>query len=711
MDGTVDMEKIVGEYGMQAEEKFQGNGQKLRLITDNVPAFIAYVDSDLHYRFSNKSYENWLGKSSKDVIGKHVKDVLGDEAYPIQKERYASVLSGKRVNFEYSLRFSDNKEHYISGSFVPDISDDGEVKGFFVLGTDITERKQAEEQLQIAAAAFETGDGMMITDSEGAILRVNHAFTIITGYTAEEAVGKNPRFLQSGRHDKAFFAAMWESINSTGQWQGEIFDQRKNGEVYPKWLTISAVKDDNDNTTHYVGSHSDITVRKQAEERIRKLAFYDPLTELPNRALFQDRLRQAMTASGRDGRHGALLLIDLDNFKTLNDTRGHATGDKLLKSIAQRLDNTLREGDTVSRLGGDEFMILLPGLSTVKQDAAIVAGKVAEKVRLSISQSDSFGSISHHSTASIGVTLFSGNESSIDDLMKRADLAMYKSKSCGRNTIYFFDPAMETALLKRITLEADLRLAIQENQFLIHYQAQVDNEGRVTGAEALVRWMHPEKGMISPADFIPLAEETGQILLVGQWVLETACIRLAEWATRPEMASLTISVNVSAKQFFQSDFVEQVLAILNDTGANPERLKLELTESALVENVEGIIETMLALKTRGVRFSLDDFGTGYSSLSYLSRLPLEQLKIDLCFVRDMLTDKNAAAIAKAIVGLGESLDMEVIAEGIETKSQQEFLTHLGCHRYQGYLYSRPIPVEEFEEFCNESLTCTSWRMD
>lgn len=711
MDGTVYMEKIVGEYGMQAEEKFQGNGQKLRLITDNVPAFIAYVDSDLHYRFSNKSYENWLGKSSKDVIGKHVKDVLGDEAYPIQKERYASVLSGKRVNFEYSLRFSDNKEHYISGSFVPDISDDGEVKGFFVLGTDITERKQAEEQLQIAAAAFETGDGMMITDSEGAILRVNHAFTIITGYTAEEAVGKNPRFLQSGRHDKAFFAAMWESINSTGQWQGEIFDQRKNGEVYPKWLTISAVKDDNDNTTHYVGSHSDITVRKQAEERIRKLAFYDPLTELPNRALFQDRLRQAMTASGRDGRHGALLLIDLDNFKTLNDTRGHATGDKLLKSIAQRLDNTLREGDTVSRLGGDEFMILLPGLSTVKQDAAIVAGKVAEKVRLSISQSDSFGSISHHSTASIGVTLFSGNESSIDDLMKRADLAMYKSKSCGRNTIYFFDPAMETALLKRITLEADLRLAIQENQFLIHYQAQVDNEGRVTGAEALVRWMHPEKGMISPADFIPLAEETGQILLVGQWVLEAACARLAEWATRPKMAHLTISVNVSAKQFFQSDFVEQVLAILNDTGANPERLKLELTESALVENVEGIIETMLALKTRGVRFSLDDFGTGYSSLSYLSRLPLEQLKIDLCFVRDMLTDKNAAAIAKAIVGLGESLDMEVIAEGIETKSQQEFLTHLGCHRYQGYLYSRPIPVEEFEEFCNESLTCTSWRMD
>ncbi|MBQ0713419.1 MAG: EAL domain-containing protein [Porticoccus sp.] len=711
MDGTVDMEKIVGEYGMQAEEKFQGNGQKLRLITDNVPAFIAYVDSDLHYRFSNKSYENWLGKSSKDVIGKHVKDVLGDEAYPIQKERYASVLSGKRVNFEYSLRFSDNKEHYISGSFVPDISDDGEVKGFFVLGTDITERKQAEEQLQIAAAAFETGDGMMITDSEGAILRVNHAFTIITGYTAEEAVGKNPRFLQSGRHNKAFFAAMWESINSTGQWQGEIFDQRKNGEVYPKWLTISAVKDDNDNTTHYVGSHSDITVRKQAEERIRKLAFYDPLTELPNRALFQDRLRQAMTASGRDGRHGALLLIDLDNFKTLNDTRGHATGDKLLKSIAQRLDNTLREGDTVSRLGGDEFMILLPGLSTVKQDAAIVAGKVAEKVRLSISQSDSFGSISHHSTASIGVTLFSGNESSIDDLMKRADLAMYKSKSCGRNTIYFFDPAMETALLKRITLEADLRLAIQENQFLIHYQAQVDNKGRVTGAEALVRWMHPEKGMISPADFIPLAEETGQILLVGQWILEAACARLAEWATRPKMAHLTISVNVSAKQFFQGDFVDQVLTILKDTGANPGRLKLELTESALVENVEGIIETMLALKTRGVRFSLDDFGTGYSSLSYLSRLPLEQLKIDLCFVRDMLADKNAAAIAKAIVGLGESLDMEVMAEGIETKSQQEFLARIGCHRYQGYLYSRPIPAEKFEELCDESLACTSWRVD
>lgn len=682
----------------QAEKVAQKKEQALRLITDNVPAFIAYIDSDLYYRFSNKSYEYWLGKSSEDVLGKHVKDVLGEAAYQVRKEHYAVVLSGELVNFEHSLRFIDNKEHYISSTLVPDISDDGEVRGFFALGTDITEHKQAEEQLQIAATAFEIEDGMMVTDSEGTILRVNRAFTTITGYVSEEIVGQKSSILKSGRHDKAFYRAMWETVNRTGQWQGEISNKRKNGEVYPQGLAISSVKDNSGNTTHYVGVHTDITAHKLAEERIRTLAFYDPLTGLPNRTLFLDRLGHAMTIGHRDGRYGALLLVDLDNFRMLNDTLGHAAGDELLKSIAQCLENTLRKGDTVSRLGGDEFMILLSGLSTVKQDAVIIAGKVADKVRLAISQGGFFDSISCHVTASIGVTLLRSHQYTVDDLMKQADLAMYEAKSSGRDAVHFFDPTMETALLERMTLESDLRVAIQEKQFLVHYQAQVDNEGEPIGAEALVRWLHPEQGMISPADFIPLAEETGQILLIGQWVLETACAQLAEWATRPEMAHLTISVNVSAKQFFQNDFVNRVLVVLNDTGANPEQLKLELTEGLLIDNIEDIIETMLALKTRGVRFSLDDFGTGYSSLSYLSRLPLEQLKIDLCFVRDMLTDKNAAVIAKAIIGLGESLDIEVIAEGIETKLQQEFLARLGCHRYQGYLFSRPIPVEEFEEF-------------
>ncbi|MFT7305757.1 MAG: EAL domain-containing protein (putative c-di-GMP-specific phosphodiesterase class I), partial [Candidatus Azotimanducaceae bacterium] len=336
--------------------------------------------------------------------------------------------------------------------------------------------------------------------------------------------------------------------------------------------------------------------------------------------------------------------------------------------------------------------------SVVKEDAAGVANKVAEKVRVAISQNSSFGSISHHSTASIGVTVFRGHQAAIEDLIKQADLAMYKSKSSGRDTVHFFDPTMEITLLKRMNLEADLRIAVKEEQFLLHYQAQVNNEGQITGTEALVRWLHPEKGMISPADFIPLAEETGQILAIGQWVLKTACAQLAEWATRPEMAHLTISINVSAKEFLQKGFIDQVLAVLNDTGANPEQLKLELTESLLVENVEGIIETMLVLKTKGVRFSLDDFGTGYSSLSYLGRLPIEQLKIDLSFVRDILNDKNSAAIAKTILSLGKSLNMEVMAEGVETEPQRECLASLGCHHYQGYLFSRPLPMEEFEEF-------------
>ncbi|OZA25169.1 MAG: hypothetical protein B7X93_11025 [Hydrogenophilales bacterium 17-61-9] len=532
--------------------------------------------------------------------------------------------------------------------------------------TDISGRKHVEEQLHIAAIAFDSQEGMMVTDADGVIMRVNRAFTEITGYTAEEAVGQTTHLLRSGRHNADFYLGMWETINRTGGWQGEVWDRRKTGEEYPKWLTISAVKDDNGATTHYVGTHFDITERKKAEEKINELAFFDQLTGLPNRTLLLDRLRQSMIASARDDSYGALLFIDLDNFKTLNDTLGHDMGDLLLQQAAQRLMACVRVSDTVARIGGDEFVLILIGLSMNEREAAFDIETCARKVLSTLNQ--------------------------------------HKSKEAGRNALRFFDPDMEIAVMNRAALEKDLREAIQQQQFLLHYQAQVVGEGRLTGAEVLLRWPHPQRGMVSPAEFIPLAEETGLILPLGHWVLETACAQLAIWATRPEMAHLTVAVNVSAHQFSQTDFVDQVLAVLHATGANPQRLKLELTESLLVGNVQSLIEKMFALKSKGVGFSLDDFGTGYSSLSYLKQLPLDQLKIDQSFVRDILNDPNDAAIAKTIVALAQSLGLGVIAEGVETATQRDFLSGLSCHAYQGYFFSRPLPLENFEAFALGGLT-------
>ena len=447
-----------------------------------------------------------------------------------------------------------------------------------------------------------------------------------------------------------------------------------------------------------VGAMQDITERKAAAGEIEQLAFYDPLTGLPNRRLLLDRLRQAMASSARSERYGALLFLDLDNFKTLNDTLGHDIGDLLLQQVAQRLATCVREGDTVARLGGDEFVVMLEDLSENMQEAATQTETVGEKILAVLNQSYQLASHRHHSTPSIGVTLFTDHQGTIDDLLKRADMAMYQAKASGRNALRFYDPEMQAAVTTRAALEADLREAVLKGQFLLYYQAQVDGAGRLTGVEALLRWQHPRRGLVSPLEFIPLAEETGVILPLGLWVLETACTQLTAWAVRPEMAHLSIAVNVSAHQLHHRDFVDQVLAMLDHTGANPQRLKLELTESLLVADVEGVIAKMTALRAKGVGFSLDDFGTGYSSLSYLKRLPLDQLKIDQGFVKNILTDSNDAAIAKMVVALAESLGLAVIAEGVEIKEQSDFLARQGCHAYQGYLFGRPLPLAEFEEF-------------
>ena len=562
---------------------------------------------------------------------------------------------------------------------------------------DVTARKEAEEKLRIAATAFESQEGMIVTDANSVILRVNRAFTELTGYSQEELAGQTPRQFKTGRHNAEFYREMWATIGRTGGWQGEIWDRHKTGHEYQKWLTISAVKDDNGTVTHYIGAQYDITERKQAEEKINELAFYDQLTGLPNRTLMLDRLRQTMSASSRSGTYGALLFIDLDNFKTLNDTLGHDMGDLLLKQVAERLAASVRAGDTTARLGGDEFVVMLANLSSGEVDAAAQTETVGEKIVAVLNQVYRLRDVEYHITSSIGATLFRGEQTELETLLKQADLAMYKSKDAGRNTLRFFDPDMENDVMKRVSLERDLREAVQEGQFVLYYQAQVAG-GQLIGSEALVRWQHPTRGMVSPAEFIPLAEETGLILPLGQWVLETACTQLALWASRPDMAHLTVAVNVSAHQFRQPDFVGQVLDSLKKSGAKPQRLKLELTESLFVSSVEEIIEKMFALKGKGVTFSLDDFGTGYSSLSYLKRMPLDQLKIDQSFVRDILVDPNDASIAKTIIALAEGLGLGVIAEGVETAEQRDVLASAGCHVYQGYFFSRPLPIDGFEAF-------------
>jgi len=447
---------------------------------------------------------------------------------------------------------------------------------------------------------------------------------------------------------------------------------------------------------NYVGTLTDITVRKQAEEEIKTLAFYDPLTQLPNRRLLLDRLHHAMAASSRSTQKCALLFIDLDNFKTLNDTRGHDVGDMLLQQVAQRLARSVREGDTVSRIGGDEFVVILEGLSISPLEAASQAEQVGEEIRRELGRAYMLGGHSHHSSPSIGATLFSGHQFSSDELLKRGDLAMYEAKAAGRNTLRFFDPQMQAQVSERARLEAELRQGLREHQMLLHYQPQVDVQGRIFGVEALVRWQHPSRGLVFPGSFIGLAEETRLILELGDWVLETACHQLAAWAALPGRSELSIAVNVSAQQFHERDFVQQVQGSLERTGADPRRLKLELTESLLVHDLPDVVRKMAQLQTLGVRFSLDDFGTGYSSLAYLKQLPLDQLKIDQSFVRDVLVDANAATLARTIVSLADSLGLQVIAEGVETAEQRDFLERSGCRYFQGYHFSRPLPLAALE---------------
>ncbi|HRP24480.1 MAG TPA: EAL domain-containing protein [Thauera sp.] len=540
-------------------------------------------------------------------------------------------------------------------------------------------------------------DGIHIMDGDGNVVEASDAFCRMLGYAHGDIIGMNVSQWDAYYPEQALREGLSRLLASSEVHTFESAYRRKDGSVLP--VEISAFPLEVDGKTVLFNSARDITARKSSEAEVRRLAYFDPLTGLPNRRLLMERLEFALEACARDGSKGALLFIDLDNFKAVNDTVGHAEGDRLLEQVAAILIHCVRRDDTVARLGGDEFVVMLQDLGGDGTEASHHAEAIGSKILQALHKRFELGSSEHRVSASVGVTLFGDHPGErVEEPLKRADMAMYQAKLAGRNALRFFDPKMQAEVSARAAVEAGLWEAMEKQQFLLQYQPQIAADGTVIGVEALVRWRHPERGVIPPGEFIPLAEESGLILPLGRWVLETACAQLAAWAWDPRRAQLKIAVNVSARQFRQEDFVAEVLNALEHSGANPARLELELTESSLVTDIDRVGAKMDALKARGVGFSLDDFGTGYSSLAYLKRLPLEQLKIDQGFVRDILIDPNDAAIARMIIVLADNLGLGVVAEGVESDEQRAFLAEQGCRIYQGYLFSRPLALAELEAF-------------
>ena len=562
--------------------------------------------------------------------------------------------------------------------------------------------RELDERERVAEVIFRTTQAVMVTDARARIQRVNAAFCALMGYSAEEVLGNTPRMFRSDHHDEAFYAAMLDAIRRTGQWAGEIWDRRKSGEVFPKWMTITTVPDAQGSVTHMVASYTDLSEQKRAQAQIHRLAFYDVLTGLPNRALLHEMLREAGRQAAGQHHCAALLLLDWDNFRALNDSLGLPQGDALLRLVGERIGACLGPEGAVARPGGDEFAIVLRQACASREQAAALAEAAGQRILQALARPCRIGGTDYQGSASMGIVLFAQPQPDPDALLKQAELAMYQAKHAGRGGLHFFDRALEQAVAERMRVEGELRAGIAAGELRLHYQPQVaQQDGRlaVLGAEALVRWQHPVRGLLAPGLFIALAEETGLIVPLGRWVLQAACAQLAAWAGRPALSALVLAVNVSAAQFLAPGFAQEVLDLLAATGAPPRRLKLELTESLLVQDANAVVATMAALRAHGICFSLDDFGTGYSSLAYLKRLPLDQLKIDQGFVRDLETDGNDAAIARSVTALAQGLGLAVIAEGVETAAQRDLLAAMGCTAYQGYYYSRPLALQDFEAWC------------
>jgi diguanylate cyclase (GGDEF)-like protein/PAS domain S-box-containing protein len=566
--------------------------------------------------------------------------------------------------------------------------------------------QEAQAGLKVTAAAFESQVGIIVTDDKTRIVRANAAFTKMFGYTEPQLLGKSTSMLRSGVIQEGTLRQLWPVLLDKGHWQGELSCRHQSGEVLPCVVAITALHQDSDAATGFVGSFLDISIQKQAENQARQLAFFDPLTELPNRRLFIDRLQTEITQAVEKKELGALMFIDLDDFKVLNDTYGHTVGDQLLRLIATRLGRLAGSAALAARLGGDEFVVMLPGLGADEAGAQDKATNFAWQIRraildpyeLSTHSNESLeGQFLHYNiSGSIGVALFGAKDEPVVEVLKRADVAMYQSKVAGKDTIRLYDPRVQSALGERVALSTELNAALAQGQLLLHYQLQTTTDSKPMGAECLLRWLHPVRGMVSPVEFIALAEDSGAIIGIGDWVIRQACATLTRWATDDRLDHLTLSVNVSPRQFTDVDFVLRVEKALRETGANPRRLCLEITEGIVLQDADQVIEKMRRLCTLGLSFSIDDFGTGYSSLSYLQRLPLRELKIDKTFVNDLATNTTSEAIVRAIIALGLGMNIDVLAEGVETEQQKERLTALGCDRMQGYLFARPMSLDAME---------------
>jgi diguanylate cyclase (GGDEF)-like protein/PAS domain S-box-containing protein len=641
----------------------------------------------------NEAYAAISGYTAQELIGMRISQLEAQEKPEETRAHVEAIKEHGYDRFETRHRRKDGRvvDIEVAATFMQSH------RKFFVFCRDITLRKQAERELRVAAITFESQDAVLITDADANILRVNRAFSEITGYSADEVLGKNPRIMNSGRHERAFYIEMWQQLTHAGTWSGEVWDRRKNGEVYPKWTSITAIRDDHGETVQYVAIFSDITERKKAEEEIRNLAFYDPLTSLPNRRLFLERLRAALPASARHRDYGAVMFLDMDKFKLLNDTLGHDCGDLLLVEVASRIKSCVREMDTVARLGGDEFTVLIEGIASDEQDASRKAGMVAEKIREALAQPYQLKEHEYHSTPSIGIALYHGNADTLDTLLKYADLAMYQAKNSGRNAVRFFDPVMQSNAERHDTLESDLRLAVRSGELRLYYQVQVDNEQRPVGAEALLRWEHPGRGMVMPDQFIPVAEESALIVEIGNWVLDQACAQLARWQAAGRMEELALAVNISPRQFARPDFVAQVATVIERHRIVPARLKLELTESVVAGDLIGSVDKIRALRELGIGLSMDDFDTVYSSLYYLKQVASDQIKIHRDVVQGISSGGSDAQLVQAIVDLATDMHLDVYAEGVETEAQLDFLKQHGCMAYQGYLFGKPLPLDEFEK--------------
>lgn len=674
---------------LTAERELRKNREMLLAIMNNSTSLITLKDLAGRYEFANTRFETFFDVSAEKIIGKTDAKVMPRKMADDFRTKELEVAR-QRVALEFedqiSLAQSDRFLHSIR---FPLLTEDGVVYSICTQSIDVTEHKHAEDQLRLAARVFDrAGEGIVVTDAKQNILTVNEAFSQVTGFSAEEVIGKTPSVLASGKHSKDFYLEMWTHLQTQGWWQGEIWNRRKNGEVYPEWLTVNSVKDQAGNVVNYVGIFSDITIVKESQRRVEFLATHDELTSLPNRALFLDRARQAVARTTRTDSSFAVLFIDLDNFKVVNDSMGHAAGDDLLIEIARRMRDCVRGSDTVARFGGDEFAMLLEDASA--EDAELTARRIAEAME----RPHLIGRQSVYPSASIGICLFPDDGPDAETLLKNADSAMYQAKDGGKNTHHFFTDELKHAADERLKIETGLRDAVEKNELFLLYQPQIDiTTGRLIGVEALVRWQHPEDGLIPPMKFIPMAEKNGLIDLVGEWVAATACRQLAIWTAQGHQVP-RVSINVSPDQLRRTNVASLMRRLLSHYRLDPTRLLVELTEGALVENAERIQQMLRELKTLGVQLSIDDFGTGYSSLAYLRRLPLDELKIDKSFVADIGLNPDDRAIAQTILAMAQTLGFSVVAEGIETEEQLKVLRDLGCNIGQGYLFATPLPADE-----------------